>query len=164
MTLSRFATLSVSLTLESITIAGSVLLVSLAPRPGHGRTAVTSLRSRCGSCCSNHMNDYYSLNVGTCADPVSNSSVFNRDLYGTNGDGTSGPQYHLLNPKHCWVQNMTGNCQRLFSAGKNRLLWSSKNHALGHRSGGPGRALSEGHGRLLVRRRHLHKLHDPAHF
>ena len=58
------------------------------------------------------MNDYYSLNVGTCADPVSNSSVFNRDLYGTNGDGTSGPQYHLLNPKHCWVQNMTGKCQR----------------------------------------------------
>ena len=29
----------------------------------------------------NHMNDYYSLNVGECPDPVSNSSVFNRDLY-----------------------------------------------------------------------------------
>ena len=28
------------------------------------------------------------------------------------------------------VQNMTGKCQRLFSAGKNRLLWS-KDHSLG---------------------------------
>ena len=56
----------------------------------------------------NHMNDYYSLNVGQCPDPGSNGSVFNRDLYGTNEDGTAGPQYHLLNPRHCWVQNMTG--------------------------------------------------------
>jgi hypothetical protein len=91
----------------------------------------------------NHMNDYYSLNVGTCLDPVSNSSVFNRDLFAqsTSANGTrlenthtpipprqtpackmrltaalcvdtasssTGPQYHLLNPKHCWVQNMTG--------------------------------------------------------
>ena len=23
---------------------------------------------------------------------------------GTNEDGTAGPQYHLLNPEHCWVQ------------------------------------------------------------
>merc|ERR1719247_258293 len=56
----------------------------------------------------NHMNDYYSLNVGECQDAVVNTRVFNRDLYGTNPDGSAGPQYHLLNPKHCWVQNMTG--------------------------------------------------------
>ena len=55
-----------------------------------------------------HMNDYYSLNVGQCPDPVSNTSVFQRDLFGTNADGTAGPQYQLLNPKSCWVQNMTG--------------------------------------------------------
>ena len=30
---------------------------------------------------SNHMNDYYSLNVGQCQDPVNGKSVFNRDLY-----------------------------------------------------------------------------------
>ena len=54
-----------------------------------------------------HMNDYFSLNVGQCFDAASNSSVFQRDLFGTNPDGSSGPQYHLLNPKKCWVQNMT---------------------------------------------------------
>lgn len=61
----------------------------------------------------NHMNDYYSLNVGTCishppAGPANGSRVFQRDLYGTNPDGSHGPQYQLLNPQHCWVQNMTG--------------------------------------------------------
>jgi arylsulfatase A-like enzyme len=57
----------------------------------------------------NHMNDYYSLNVGECTDAAAgNSRVFNRDLYGTNPDGSAGPQYHMLNPKRCWVQNMTG--------------------------------------------------------
>ena len=58
----------------------------------------------------NHMNDYYSLNVGQCPDPAigGRARVFNRDLYGTNSDGSAGPQYHLRNPKHCWVQNMTG--------------------------------------------------------
>jgi arylsulfatase A-like enzyme len=57
----------------------------------------------------NHMNDYYSLNVGQCTDEAAGGrSVFNRDLYGTNPDGTAGPQYHMLNPQRCWVQNMTG--------------------------------------------------------
>lgn len=53
-----------------------------------------------------HMNDYWSLNVGNCGSE--RNPVWVRDLYGTNQDGTSSPQYHLLNPEHCWVQNMTG--------------------------------------------------------
>ena len=52
------------------------------------------------------MNDYWSLNVGNCGS--AKAPVWTRDLWGTNADGTEGPQFHLLNPPHCWVQNMTG--------------------------------------------------------
>ena len=51
------------------------------------------------------MNDYWSLNVGNCG--TQQAPVWTRDLFGTNPDGTYGPQFHLLNPPHCWTQNMS---------------------------------------------------------
>merc|ERR1712195_440241 len=52
----------------------------------------------------NHDNDYWSFGKrpddGGCS--VNGSSSATRDLWGTNPDGTSGPQHHLLNDAHCW--------------------------------------------------------------
>ena len=53
-----------------------------------------------------HMNDYWSLNVGNCGTKA--APIWTRDLWGTNADGTEGPQYQYLNRKACWVQNMSG--------------------------------------------------------
>ena len=54
-----------------------------------------------------HMNDYWSLNVGNCG--TKTAPIWTRDLWGTNADGTEGPQYQYLNRKACWVQNMPVN-------------------------------------------------------
>jgi arylsulfatase B len=53
-----------------------------------------------------HMNDYWSLNVGNCG--TKEAPIWTRDLYGTLEGGGEGPRYDLLNPPHCWVQNMSG--------------------------------------------------------
>jgi len=53
-----------------------------------------------------HTNDYWSSNKGVCH-AADGRRLWMRDLYGTNPDGTSGPQTHLLNPERCWVQNMS---------------------------------------------------------
>lgn len=66
----------------------------------------------------NHDNDYWSFGKdpddGGCH--VRNSSSMARDLFGTNPDGTSGPQYHLVTGEHCWGTSTGGAGGRVFPA------------------------------------------------
>lgn len=54
----------------------------------------------------NHDNDYWSFGKtpddGGCTLPGETGVA--RDLFGTNPDGTAGPQYHLANAAHCWLR------------------------------------------------------------